>query len=382
MHYNDFKFSRKIGVGKKIGILTWHYYSNFGSRLQAFALQTVLMDLGFEPIIINYQNKKFSRLNRRQRVKNIIKPILNKLLGNIKIFNGAFDFCDYIFEKDFLNQTRLINSKEELPKVAKELHAIVYGADQIWAPNVFNDIYMGAGTNVKKISYAASIGLPTISTELIEKYEFLLKKFYKISVREETGQKLLKELCGIDSSVVLDPTLLIRRDRYESIERKPSRCMDDEFVFCYFLNENNNYYENVIRILGNHNFNVYGVSLNKKDESWIKNLKEIGPREFIWFIDHAKYVFTDSYHGTIFSMIFHKDFYTFERFEKNDPINQNSRIYQLDKWFDIKDRIIGTGTFVGKKAAMNYNVFENRINVYREKSLAFLKEALREDVKV
>lgn len=363
----------------KIGILTWHYYSNFGSRLQSYALQNVIGELGYAVNIINYQNPLYSNTTLSKRIKTMVKLCLNKLFSNMSFFKGQFRYSDLMFEKKYLRQTQLITSKDQLLKLTDEYSKIVYGSDQIWAPNVFNDIYMGAGVDVRKISYAASIGLPNIPDELVNTYKRLLNDFDEISVREEATQKLLKEKCGLDSKVVLDPTLLIGVEHYKGIECKPSKCERREgkdFAFCYFLNDNNNYWEKVSIICKEKKLKIYGVSLDKKNFQWMENMAGIGPREFIWLIDKAKYVFTDSYHGTIFSLLFHKDFFTFERFKADDPINQNSRIYQLDKWFNIGNRIVRKNIEDVLDKPYDYSFFEIMLEKYKEQSLSYLREAL------
>ena len=363
----------------KVGILTWHYYSNFGSRLQAFAMQVIIQKLGYEPILINYRNPEYGIIKSRQKIKNFIKMILGYTLGNVSIFKKKFAFNDYMFERRYLIQTKLFQRKDEVASVARECRKVVYGSDQIWAPNVYNDIYLGRGINIEKIAYAASICLKSIPKSLRESYIDLLGKYSKILVREESGKILLKNVCGLESDVVLDPTLMIERKIYEDMENPyffSKEILNTDYCFCYFLNNNNDYKKTVEHFLRNKKIKTYGISLDSSNYEWISKIEGIGPREFLYLIHSAKYVFTDSYHGSIFSLLYHKEFYVFERFSEDDPVNQNERIYQLDRWFGINDRILKYPYRIKDNLNINYEYFEKRLKEERANSLELLKKAL------
>lgn len=353
----------------KIGILTWHYYKNFGSALQAYALQETLKKIGCQPQIINYRNPKFGK---EDKIKNYIKLLLNK-------FGFEYNLYFEQFWKKYMNQTRLIQSKDQLSQIAKEFNSIICGSDQIWAPNVFNPIYMldfVQNNNVRRISYAASIGLNYLPQDLKKTYKNLLSKFNMISVREKTGQELLEKECGIHSQVVLDPTLLISRKEWEKIVKKPKE-VSKNFIFCYFLNENHKYKEKVKKFAQKYDLQIFGFTTCSDDYKWMTKVEKIGPCEFLWYIQNSEYVFTDSYHGTIFSLIFYKKFITFERFNSSDKICQNSRLEQLSLYFNLKDNIVSIENYnIQKINLIDYNKFNLSLCDYQEKSLNFLKGVL------
>lgn len=357
-------------LNNTIGILTWHYYTNFGSALQAYALKKIIKKkISSNVEIIGYRNSQFGITSY---ARMCLKVFLSKSLG---VFFKRFRFSYALFQKDFLEDNKLFY--DCFPSEPAFSH-IICGSDQIWAPNVFNPIYFANfadGSKLRKVSYAASIGLNAIPENLIGEYKRLLSDFSFISVREETGAQLLKYKCGIEKvEVVLDPTFLLPVSEYKNMERRVKA--KKPYIFCYFLNKDHKYEQNVKKYAKEHNLKIVGWSAKDDDKKWLGNYDWIGPCEFLWLVHHADTIMTDSYHGTIFSLLFHKNFYTFERFSHNDPINQNSRIFQLDKLFNIKDRIINDSSEM-VCSTYDYANFEEKLLKERKRSLDFLKRALQ-----
>lgn len=364
----------RIIMAIKVGIITWHHYGNFGSALQAFALQTTLEKCGYEAKIINYRGKKYNRIDW---IKDGIKKLINQ--------SGRFlkNKCYYVFihfQSKYFKQTKIVFNTKQLAKLARKFDYVVCGSDQIWAPNVFNPIYLASfvkGDYPRKVSYAASIGLNDIPIALVPEYQDYLKDFTAIGIREKVGQELLLNKCGLQSTVVLDPTMLIDCAEYTKVERKPSQDIPVHYIFCYFLNENNEYEKIIRQYAKEKDIRLIGVSRAEKDYEWMEKLEGIGPAEFLWLIHHAEVVLTDSYHGTIFSMLFHKQFLTFERFKNTDEICQNSRIYQLNDYFDLSKQIVHVeGGTVIKDVYMDYDKFERKLNELRNMSIGYLRKAL------
>ncbi len=370
-----------MGQKNKIGILTWHYYGNFGSALQAYALQTSIKRLGYEVEIINYHNKKFGNI---KGLKTYIKKFLS-FFSSSKLDFYIFrkiGVNTVSFQRKYLKQTQPFSEIDELPKYIENVKTIVYGSDQIWAPNVFNPIYMGEGVPdaVKKISYAASIGLRALPEEYKTKYARLLKSYSDISVRENEGRNLLKSIGVDDVQVVLDPTLLLNVSYYKEIEKKVY-LESNNYIFCYFLNEHHQYWETVRKYAEEHKCIIVGVSDNPSDATRMFAYKGLGADHFLWLIDHSYTVFTDSYHGSIFSLLFHKNFYLFRRFSENDPVSQNSRVEQLVETFSIKERLID-GNIELPQQPIDYAKVEKILMDQRAQSLEFLRNALIDHVRI
>ena len=357
---------------KKIGILTWHDHNNFGGALQTYALISTLKELDCDVHVINYH--KIKQTNIVFMLKFVVSKTLSQIINCKELYAPFLEFYN-----DYYNLTKEITDNNTAQLNNLGFDAIIYGSDQIWAPNVFNPIYMGNNYKGKKISYAASIGLEEIPHSMEPIYKQLLEDFSFISVREEQGKYILKNQCKIDSQLVLDPTLLRKKEEYITFEKSPYSAVDKHYAFCYFLNEHHAYKETVEAIAKERNISLYGISKNRDDESWITFLDKIGPREFVWLINNADYVFTDSYHGSIFSLLFHKKGLSFERFKNNDEINQNSRIDQLFRYFPVEKEISSNLSYYDF-SKVNFNIAEQNIASYKKKSIDYLCEALDYDV--
>ena len=361
---------------KKIGLLTWHYYSNFGSMLQTHATYSVLKELGYDPRVLNYRNPVFGKVDKYlYLVKRLLSFIPYKMYTILpkKLLQPQFRFSN------LWKKTDVVYDSMSLQLQIKGFYAIICGSDQIWAPNVYNSVYMldFVPDNIRKISYAASIGLNSIPKELVSNYKKYIGRIDSISVREYQGKKILENQCGIKSEVVLDPTLLVDVSKWKQLSISSNiRC---HFIFCYFLRKDHQYREAVEKFAKQNNLALYGISDNPNDANWMNILTHvtIGPREFLGLINDAQIIITDSYHGTIFSLLHHKDFITSERFESNDEICQNSRIEQLVQYFGISKNIITINEHTELSVNhINYENFEEKLSVLRGNSIKFLKEAL------
>ena len=360
---------------KKIGILTWHYYKNYGSGLQSFALQEIITRLGYDVDLINFR-KFYSP--KPSLLKRLVKKILQYTVANFsdKVYDMVVNNT-IVYQNRYLRQTGMFTNPVELESISSGYDCLVYGSDQIWAPNVYTPIYMGAYVQetVRKISYAASIGLNDLPDDLIEAYKSNLSSFHSVAVRELEGKELLMNCCDIDATVVLDPTFMIDADTYRSMQR-PVRGVKGRYVFCYFLNKEHNYKEKVREYAKEHNLQIIGTSDKVDDAEWMKRLTNIGADQFIWLINNAETIFTDSYHGSIFSLLLHKNLWTYVRFAEDNPICQNSRIRQLQNNFNLTHRVITAGQDIDDTKKIDYDYFEKRLAELRKDSLAYLKNAL------
>lgn len=360
---------------KKIGLITWHYYDNVGSNLQAYAIYKTISDNGGDCKFINYRKKEFDDNIVKKYIK-IFCSFLNKI-GIIDDLSN-YSFKSRQFQKKYFKMTPKCNNYN-IKKYSDKFDIFICGSDQIWAPSVFDENYLLSFTCSKnKFSYAASLGLNNIPLKLQYKYKKLLLDFKKISVREKKGYDLLKKI-GINSKVVLDPTFLLEKKQWMDISNKKIIKDNDKYIFCYLIGKNDKQlefikkYSDIIKT----RLIIYSPVNDISDYNFKNVLKKLGPEEFISYIANAEHIFTDSYHGCIFSIIFEKKFNVFLRFnDENDINSQNSRIYNLLDLLSIEKFLIKDYDDINIDENYNYQEIMLKLEKYKKESFEFLNSIL------
>lgn len=364
-------------MNKKVGILTWHYYENVGSNLQAFALMKTIKDMGFEVEFINYQRKEL----HDSCIKTFFKTILAKIDSVApKVLPAKYTFKSFQFQKKHFKTTKICMSEKKLNELNKEFDIFVCGSDQIWSPLVFNRTYFlnFVDNNKYKFSYAPSIGNNYLPDNLKKEYHDLLINFNGISVREEKGRELLEEI-GIEAKVVLDPTFLLKKEEW--IEISKQRLEKENYLFCYFLGENYIYRQKIQEFAKKNNIKLIIYSAYSLDEKYCDlHINKIGPEEFLSYIRWSEEVFTDSFHGVVFSLKFEKKFNAFYRFKQDDKKNQNSRIINILGSLNLKDRIIGENQILNEED-IDYNEVNKKLEKLISESKSYLREELNNGCK-
>lgn len=348
----------------KIGIITWHNMQNYGSMLQAYALQKVLEQRGHIVKVIDYRNFVPSRL--KARIFNS-----SKLTKKIKILATKGKWKHFLkFQNKYLKLTRLILTNDELEKIGQQFDCYICGSDQIWSPNVFDKTYfLDFVPNEKiKISYSTSVVIDGYNNEQKEIISKELKHFRAISLRENKGAQIIKNITGIDCKVNLDPTLLLEKSDWDKLTKDTKT--EESYLLCYMLNYNKEQIEIVRQIAETNNLKI--INIGEDDVGigeWDIN---VGPLEFLNYVKNASIVCTDSYHGSLFSINFNKQFYTFERFKGNDTINQNDRIYEILEKLNLSYRIVTNSDY--SKQVIDFTSVNNKLKKYRKESLQYIND--------
>ena len=340
----------------KVAICTLYGNVNFGNKLQNYALQETLMKLGIEQVIT------FKSDDRRiiTKIKEITK-MLNKKNRKFIKFNKNINYAKKII--DYNN-----------PKIEEKIDAIIYGSDQIWNTQFEGKYRFFIGDldiPIKKIAYAASFGTNSIDEEYVDKYKKSLGEFYKISVREIQGKKIIKNMINKDTEVVLDPTLLLSREEWQKIEKKIPIKLPKRYVLNCFLGESTNEKLDFISKCAKENDCEIINILDKND----KYYSETGPSEFLSLIDNSYAIFTDSFHATVFSIIFEKPFLSFQRTQKNLK-SMNSRIDTLLHKFKLQNNIYNSNKDNRRFMNIDYDNVKKILNKEKNKSLAYLKKSI------
>lgn len=362
---------------KKIGLMTWFTYDNFGSLLQCKATLEMVKKLGYDIELINYEPREnYSDFKISALSKKVIKKIIR--LCKQSNHNQIIRKNNYIqFRKEF-PKSRVANEKSDLFQLNKEYDAFICGSDQIWAPTVFDENYFLSFVkdNDKKIAYAPSIGLPVIENKIVrEKMKYLISQFKYLSTREIQGANIIKNLTGKDAKVVLDPTLLMTKAEWskEFINIKYRN-----YILAYFLGDNKKYYKVCKQIAEKLNKKLIIIPTTEKDFDKQETIyDDLGPKEFISLINNADLILTDSFHGTIFSINFNKKFISFKRF-KDDKLSQNSRIYNILEKLNLKNILYDNNLekVLEESEKIDYNIVSNELNKLREESIQFLRDSL------
>lgn len=321
---------------KKIGIVTLHFSINYGAVLQCAALVKTLQELGNEVEVIDYVpsyleqywNAWKSPLNecRKQKIycgRNIIKTFwkLSKIYWKVMWDNRNY-FERRKKKQEFLQFTRdnlnignqHFNTLEQLKSAQLPYDCLITGSDQVWNPNFtknkFDEVYFLRFGDRKqtRLAYAASAGVSG-DTEFYMQMKNMVSKLDAISVREKSLALELKRV-GIENVVpVIDPTLFLTGDDWEKYEKSTN--VKEKYLLVYCLAQHKEFEEIVEKIHKEINLKIVDISPKKLNVSdCCKYDKVCGPSQFLWYIHHADFIFTNSFHGTVFSILYKKQFIT------------------------------------------------------------------------
>jgi hypothetical protein len=365
-------------MDQKFAIVTWYRNGNYGGTLQAYALQKTLEFMGFDSEFINFcpEQKRVS-----YRIVRFLKDVII-FCYKPKLYKSREKI--YKFIHDNLKVSQPYYSYSQLSDNAEGRYwAAICGSDQIWAPvggKVEPLNYLTFINEGKRIAYAPSIGYNRISEQSKDTFKKFVNGIRFLSIREKQGAEIIKENTGRNAQVVLDPSLLLTKEQWEKeIKRTQTKgfSYNKEYIFCYFIGRNSEYARYAYKLSRYTGYPI--VTLDSK-RSILRGVEIViaDPFDFLQFINNATYVLTDSFHGTAFSIIFEKQFGVFKRFKDNDPICQNSRIYNILEKTQLENRLITMNTplssFIEEK--IDYHLVNDLLENEREKSLEYLKEAI------
>nr|WP_300818097.1 polysaccharide pyruvyl transferase family protein [uncultured Acetatifactor sp.] len=323
---------------RKVAIITL-YDSNIGNRLQNYALQRILERHGFDAYTYWYSLK----LSYIQKIKRIIK----ELLGWFHISKYRLYFVEAKRKKGFERFTNKYIKKGKKMDLSRKIRFedkyeyYITGSDQVWHnwhnfENELEYFYLTFVPETKRIAFSPSIGLDRFPEKDIEMHKYGINGIKALSCREKTGCEMIKDLCGREAELLSDPTLLLDKQEWIEIERKPTYEIDNKYVLLYFLGGIEKYINDAIeKFAAEHNCKVISIF-----DSDFERQYYTGPDEFIYLIHHAKYIFTDSYHACVFSIIFEKDYLVFPRKELPHE-KMATRIDDLFDRFQIGSRWFG-----------------------------------------
>lgn len=366
----------------KIGILTFQYANNYGALLQAYALRKYLLNLGHEVYILNYDNSMLYMKNRnlKKKILTCVWDIFSKILGKNKRLK-KFE----IFRKKNLEISMSVmkNIEEIRAYVANTKYdAYIVGSDQVWNPYITSNdsVYcLSFATNEKKIAYAASFGISCFPLNLEENFIKYINKFNFVSVRENTGKDILNKMNYQDVRVVLDPVFLLEKKQWEKLAITN---INYSYILCYYM-PGDKVCEKKIKKIAENLRNRFGykiINIGRKEyHKFINDGKDIidaSPNEFLGYFKNAKFIVTNSFHGTAFSLIFEKEFYSVVNLSINNETKLSSRITDLLQNVELDNRIISDRTEQIDVFPIDYKKINKNINQLKKQSKDYLVQAL------
>ncbi len=357
----------------KIGILTYHNVVNYGAVLQAYALQQFLSNKGYDAEIIDYQNDYFKKF---YSPFYITKPYLRKTLYMLYAFRQKSirlkKFAE--FRNKFLVQSSEQYIPSNISNIDSKYDCIIVGSDQVWnlvLSDGDENYFIPFAHNAKKVSYAASIGMKNIPEKYDKLFGTLVNGFDVISVREKSAAELLTKYTDKPVSVNNDPVLLLSKQEWGKLDDIKNRVLDGDYILVYKINKDDSY-KYAGELSKTTNMPVIVIKPDKTCNIDCTKVKCASPDQFVSLFYNARYVITDSFHGTVFSIIFEKQFVYVP---DTSADNRNVRI------IDLLDKVgLSSRAFNNDINAINetidYNVVRNLLEKERSISEDYLRKAI------
>lgn len=348
---------------------------NFGNRLQNFALQETLKDIGCEVETVN----DVSETCFVQSIKNMIKNLFN--IGGYRSLRNA---KSKLYSRDRMlvmqkwNEENIKFSKKKIsryhiPKNFKnEYDYFITGSDQVWNPYFRKDSLMllSYAQRHQRISYAASLGVDAIPSKQLERYESELTKFSAISVREKNAIKIIEDIVGRKVEWVVDPTMLFTAEKWKRLEKKPEWLTSQNYIAVYSLGGLPEDVRTFIEKAAlDKNWEIYEIL--KKDDP---KLYLSTPFEFIYIIGHAKLLVTNSFHGTVFSILYKIPFINFDRRDVHGTMG--ARFDTLYELFQMNDRKYRDNITLDDILNCDFSMSDTALKKARQSSIEFMRNAI------
>ena len=361
----------------KVGILTFPNSVSYGACLQMIALQDTVRRLGHEVEIINYHNPYMKAEKHVGKGENPIKRALRRrvrLLLHRRLYRR---FRRFERQHAAYHPTRAFTDKGRLTAIGGRYDAVICGSDQVWNPHITNADssyfldFCGDGT--KRVAYAPSFGVVTFPDGFEEKMAPELKKFHALSARELPGKELVERLTGRDTTIVTDPTWLVDAADWAAMEQ-PHPAATGDYVLYFVVNQSKELLAQCKAFAKQHGLKVVVVGGNpvtaaKNKDPMLAYALDVGPEQWLYLVHHAKHIFTNSFHGTAFSVLFERDLYV------QVPGHNGSRLQQVLDSLGMAHREVLEGRELSD-APIDYAQARDVFAQLKAQSLHYLENAL------
>lgn len=381
-----------------LGVCLKYTQNNYGSKLQALATVKMFENMGIDYEIIRYNKKSlrfyiksiprfFNRVFINDRYLQIQRMVEFKkhpqIASQVKVRNQAFDSFDINFA-DHLS--RMYSSYEELKRECPNTYdKVITCSDQLWSPSALGSGFynlMFVPDNTRKISWASSFGVSQIPVYQKGRTKKYLNRIENISVRENRGAEIVKELTGKNVPVLMDPVFVFNKDEWNELVplEKPEW---ENYIFCYFLGKNPGHRAAARALSEKTGLKI--ITLRHLDE-YVEDDEHFGdvapydvdPVRFLNILRNADYICTDSFHGTAFSIIFEKKFMVFDRYNNQSSNSKNSRVESVCANVGLNNRRYTDIEHIAEmmNEDIDYRTVTKKVDLYREHTKQYLKNAL------
>ena len=364
--------------------MTLSLSNNYGAVLQTYALAKKVEDLGIETEVYKYNDDKRFTYGC-SFTKKIIHTVWQYAKDALSLWQRKIGFSK--FRKNNIPFTKeRYHDNTQLRKAPQNYDVYISGSDQIWNPDMFlydtSYFFDFLPDGCRRISYASSFGKGSFNGNYKEKCGDLLSKYDSISVREESGVSIVKELCGKEAECVLDPTMLLTREEWNVIaDKAKNKAKSFKGILCYIMPGDTKVVSAIVKTakdlsekkglpimyLGIKEYDVFKYGIKNSDIF-------ASPMDFVAYFKNAEYVVTNSFHGTAFSLIYGKKFYI--------PINDSlpkekalhERITSIVKQMDAENALLYISNTETKE--IEVKKIQKNLSAQRERSIKFLKDSL------
>lgn len=382
------KYSNKGLIGACLEIKN----NNYGSMLQSFATQKMMDEYGIQYELLNYK-KKYTPLFVLKSIPRLLNKVIwqekinenqkkrflkrnPELMSDVKKRSRAYDqFRESYFNHPVVTYYGYSKLKEE----SKKYSAFITGSDQLWSPsglptNFYN--LMFTYEDAVRISYASSFGVKKIPWYQRGRTRKFLDRIQHVSCREESGREIVKELTGRDVPTVADPTILFNGEEWKEL-LPIDRVQEGKYIFSYILGTDKKYRDEVLKLSKETGLPI--VSIHQYVDADLDfgdvSVTDAGPAEFVDLIRNAEYVCTDSFHGSVFSILCHRKLVIFNRYSDNSSSSKNTRIDNLCGKLGLSDRRFSGDIIKDAKGDIDYSIIDNKLEDIRRESKDYLEQA-------
>lgn len=296
----------------KTGIITFHRAINYGAVLQTYALQEYLNNHEYNAEVIDYRCEHMENFYKIASIKDkSFKQVIRGLMNFGYAYKKKHAF--YRFLKQNVNMSSEIYKQSNISEANSKYDRFITGSDQVFnyaCSNFDKNYFLNFVQNSeKKFSYAASFGMKKVPEKYVNDYKKLLSSFHELSIRETDGQNIVKDLLGRETELSVDPVFLLKTENWEKLAKKPKL---ENYILIYKLNTSDIIFDFARKLAKLTGKKIVALNFDVVDQIKTPDIKGVysaSVEEFLGYFKYADYVVTNSFHGTAFSIIFHKKFY-------------------------------------------------------------------------